>query len=166
MDGFELGVIAHVVGDYLGKFRIGDERILEVVPIDVGGDAVTGRNGLDLLLEAFLHQFTVGLVEVSYGALEARLVGYDVPHVAAVHFGDGQHERMERRYVTAHDGLQCEDHRGERLDRAGALVRIAGVCAGGVQGYMEFHAAGHHRFGADGNLSGRVVRVVVRADGG
>ena len=45
-------------------------------------------------------------------------------------------------------------------------MRIAGVCAGGVQGYMEFHAAGHHRFGADGDLSGRVVRVVVRADGG
>ena len=86
--------------------------------------------------------------------------------MAAVHLGDGQYERMERRDVTAHDGLQCEDHGGERLDRAGALVRIAGMGAGGVQGYMEFHAAGHHRFRADGDLSGRVVRVVVRADGG
>ena len=52
VDGFELGVIAHVVGDYLGKFRIGDERILEVVPIDVGGDAVTGAATVILAMGA------------------------------------------------------------------------------------------------------------------
>ena len=51
--------------------------------------------GLDLLLEAFLDQFAVGLMEVAYGSLEAGLVRHDIPHVAAVQFGDGQHERME-----------------------------------------------------------------------
>ena len=121
---------------------------------------------MDLLFEALLHQLAVGFVEIAYRALEACLVGYDVPHVASVQFGDGQYERMERRDVTAHDGLQCEDHRGERLDRPGSLVRIAGVGAGGVQGDVEFHAAGHHRFGSDRDLSRRVVRIVVRADGG
>ncbi len=164
MDGFELRVVAYAVGDDLRQVRVGDERILEIVPIDVGGDAVSGCDGLDLLFEAFFDQLAVGFVEVAHRALEARLVGHDVPDMAAVQLGDGQHERMERRDVAAHDGLQCEDHRGERLDRAGSLVWIAGVGSGGVQGDVEFHAAGHHRFGADRDLSGRVVGIVVRAD--
>ena len=104
-------------------------------------------------------------MEVSYGTLEAGLIGHHVPHMAAVQFGDRQYERVEWRDVAAHDGLQCQNHRGERLDRAGALVRVAGVCSGGVQGHVEFHAARHHRFGADGHLSRRIVRIVMRADG-
>ena len=35
-----------------------------------------------------------------------------------------------------------------------------------MQSDVEFHAAGHHRVGAYGDLSGRVIRIVVGADGG
>lgn len=35
-----------------------------------------------------------------------------------------------------------------------------------MQSNVEFHAAGHHRVGAYGDLSGRIIRIVVGADGG
>ena len=35
-----------------------------------------------------------------------------LPHLAAVQFGDRQYERVEWRDVAAHDGLQCQNHRG------------------------------------------------------
>ena len=86
--------------------------------------------------------------------------------MTAMQFGDGKHQWMEWRHITAHDGLQRENHRGERFDRTGALVRVAGMRARSVERDMEFHASGHHGVRADGNLPGRIVGVVVRADDG
>ena len=71
---------------------------------------------------------------------------------------------MQRVDVAADDGLQFEHHRRERLDRPGALVRVSGVRAVRVERHLEAHASSHHRLDADGDLAGRVVRVVVRAD--
>ena len=45
-------------------------------------------------------------------------------------------------------------------------MRVAGVGAFGVQAHVEFHASGHHRLHADGDLAGGVVGVVVGADDG
>ena len=73
---------------------------------------------------------------------------------------------MEWRHIAAHDGLQCENHRGERFDRTGALVWVPCMRARSVERNVEFHASGHHRVGADGDLPGRIVWIVVRTDDG
>ena len=73
---------------------------------------------------------------------------------------------MEWRHIAAHDGLQGKDHGGKRLDGSGALVRIACMRARSVERDMEFHTSGHHGVGADGNLPGRIVWIVVRTDDG
>ncbi len=43
-------------------------------------------------------------------------------------------------------------------------MRVAGMGSGCMQDDMEFDASGHHRFGADGDFAGRIVRIVMRAD--
>ena len=162
----ERRVGGHVGRDRLGQLLVADQRHLDAVPVHVGRDPVRFGRVLDLRHETPVDQPFVVLVEEAHGALESRFGGHDVPHVPAMHFGDGQHHGVERRDVAAHDGLQGEDHRGERLDGAGALLRVPGMGALGVQRDLELHAAGHHRLRADGDLSGGVVRVVMRADDG
>ena len=117
-------------------------------------------------LESAADQIAIRLVEIAHSPLESGFGGHHVPHMAAVHFGNGQHQRVEGRDVAAHDGLQAQNNTGERFDGPGALVRVTGVGALGVEGHAEFHAAGHHRLDADGQLAGRIVGVVVRADNG
>lgn len=57
------------------------------------------------LLESTTHQIAIFLMEVTHRALETGFGGHHVPHVAAMHFRDGQHQRMEGRHIAAHDGL-------------------------------------------------------------
>lgn len=104
----------HVGRDRLGQLLVADQRHLDAVPVHVGRDPVRFGRVLDLRHETPVDQPFVVLVEEAHGALESRFGGHDVPHVPAMHFGDGQHHGVERRDVAAHDGLQGEDHRGER----------------------------------------------------
>ena len=139
---------------------------MKVIPDHVGADAVCLGGVFHHFLESAADQIAIRLVEIAHSPLESGFGGHHVPHMAAVHFGNGQHQRVEGRDVAAHDGLQAQNNTGERFDGPGALVRVAGVGALGVEGHAEFHAAGHHRLNADGQLAGRIVGVVVRADNG
>ena len=84
MNRLKLRILSHVIGHDLRQSLVGDQRILKIIPVDVGGDAITGCDGVDLFLEAFAYHDAVGFVEVTDGTLEARLVWNHVPHVAAV----------------------------------------------------------------------------------
>ena len=120
---------------------------------------------LDLRHETPVDQPFVVLVEEAHGALESRFGGHDFhtcpPCTSVMDSTTAWNGEMLRLTMV------CRARIIEASARWGrCLLRVPGMGALGVQRDLELHAAGHHRLRADGDLSGGVVRVVMRADDG
>ena len=89
--------------------------------------------------ESAADQIAIRLVEIAHSPLESGFGGHHVHTWAAVHFGNGQHQRVEGRDVVAHDGLQAQNNTGERFDGPGAL------CTGNRRGCLRRRVSGISR---------------------
>lgn len=85
----ELRVVVDIRRHGLSEIWIGDQRVLKVIPDHVGADAVCLDDVFHHLLESAAGQIVIRLVEIAHNLLESGFGRYHVPHMAAVHFGDG-----------------------------------------------------------------------------